>query len=125
MGIDYGEKRVGIAVSDPSKTFSSPLIVLENTNDLVEEIEHLCKEQEVEAIVVGESKDYKMEDNKIMEKINVFVEELNKLGIPVHMHPEFLTSREAEHIQGKTEMHDASAAALILKSYLETHINKK
>ena len=60
--------------------------------------------------------------NEIMKKISPFVKDLEeKLGLPVHMHPEFLTSMEAERLQGKNDMHDASAAALILKSYLDTN----
>ena len=59
-----------------------------------------------------------------MTEIKPFVENLKKLGLSVHLHPEFLTSAEAERLQGKNHMHDASAAALILKSYLETKNNK-
>ena len=56
-----------------------------------------------------------------MKEILPFVGDLRKvLGVPVHLHPEFLTSREAEQLQGHNDMHDASAAALILKSYLES-----
>lgn len=120
LGIDYGAKRVGIAVSDPEKTFAFPLIVLENKENLISEILELCKDNSVEAIVVGESKNYQLKENKIMREIEPFVEKLkSSINLPVHMHPEFLTSMEAERIQGHNEMHDASAAALILKSYLD------
>lgn len=120
LGIDYGAKRVGIAVSDPEKAFAFPLIVLDNTENLISEISELCKSNSVEVVVVGESKDFKLKENKIMKEIEPFVDELKKvLKLPIHMHPEFLTSMEAERIQGKNDMHDASAAALILKSYLD------
>ena len=57
-----------------------------------------------------------------MKDIVPFAKSLEtELRIPVYMHPEFMTSQEAERIQGKNSMHDASAAALILKSYLDTH----
>jgi len=124
LGVDYGGKRVGIALSDESKAFANPLVVLDNNESLVEQIEKICREKEVELIVVGESQDYNFKDNKIMDEIRVFVGELeNKLKLKVVLHPEFLTSMEAERIQGKNHMHDASAAALILNSYLG--INKK
>lgn len=126
LGIDYGSKRVGVAVSDETKTFATPLIVLENTEDLITQIEKICKEQSIELIVVGDSKDFDFKENKIMEEIKPFVESLkSKLDIPIHMHPEFLTSQQAEHIQGKNEMHDASAGALILQSYIDTNKNGK
>jgi len=124
LGIDYGGKRVGLAVSDETKTFANPLVVLENTPDLISRIEKICKEKEIDGVVVGESKNFDFEENEIMKEIKPFVESLKStLNIPVHMHPEFLTSRDAEHIQGKNEMHDASAASLILQSFLDTKNN--
>lgn len=121
LGIDFGEKNVGLALSDELLTMAFPLSVLENTPNLVEEIGKICKEKEVGLIVVGESKNYAGDENEVMKKIKPFVSELEeKLKIKVVMHPEFLTSIEAERLQGKNDMHDASAAALILKSYLES-----
>ncbi len=120
LGIDYGSKRVGLAISDPSKTIAVPHSVLKNDSTLLSQIKDICKNESIETIVVGESKNYDFKDNFIMKEIRPFVESLkNGLGIPVYLHPEFLTSREAEHIQGSGDMLDASAAALILKSYLE------
>jgi putative holliday junction resolvase len=122
LGIDYGEKRIGVAMSDERGDFAYPLSVLQNTPDLVAVILKICKENNIQEVVVGESRDFSQKENKIMEKIKVFVNDLEKVvQLPVHMHPEFLTSQEAERIQGKNEMHDASAAALILKSYLDMH----
>ncbi len=121
LGIDYGEKRVGLALSDERGDFSYPLSVLDNEGNLVEEILTICKEKKVETIVVGESRNFKQQENPIMKQVHELVEVLRiKTGLPVHLHPEFMTSLEAEHLQGHNEMHDASAAALILKSYLES-----
>ena len=121
LGIDYGAKKVGIAVSDDSADFAFPVVVLDNSDDLVSRVSKICEEHKVGAIVVGESKDYSQKDNVIMKEIKPFVANLEKsLGLSVHMQPEFMTSVEAERLQGKNDMHDASAAALILKSYLDT-----
>jgi putative Holliday junction resolvase len=123
LGIDYGTKRVGIALSDEGATFALPLKVLpnsKNNHDLLDSINEVVCDNEVKTIVLGESKDFKGEDNKIMDKIREFKEVLeNKLQIPVILEPEFLTSHAAEQFQGKNDMHDASAAALILQSYLD------
>lgn len=125
LGIDFGSKRVGVAISDETNSFAFPLKVLENSTDIVEDIVVLCKENRVSEVVVGESRDFSQKNNKIMEEIIPFVEKLKeKIGLPVRMHPEFLTSQEAERLQGKNEMHDASAAALILKSFLDLKNNK-
>ncbi len=123
MGIDYGSKRIGIALSDESHQFAFPHGVLQNTENVVAEIKKICEEKDVGEVVVGESKNFAQQENDIMVDIRRFVEELKKNTVyPIHLHPEFLTSAEATQIQGETRMLDASAAALILKSYLDTHI---
>ena len=120
LGIDYGSKRVGVAVSDEMGKFAFAKAVLVNDRMLLMAIRKICTEEKVEMIVLGESKDYQGEDNPIMKRILKHKNELEaELGLPVHLEPEFMTSAQAEHIQGKTAMHDASAAALILQSYLD------
>lgn len=121
LGIDYGAKRIGLAISDEAGNFVFPLKVLENTKNLIDDISSICKENKIEEIVVGESRDFSQNENEIMKEIKPFAENLKSaLGLPVHLHPEFLTSQEAERIQGKNRMNDASAAAIILKSYLNS-----
>ena len=120
MGIDYGSKRVGIALSDERGEFAMPHGVLANDKALVPAIAELCRKNAVSAIVVGKSQDYHGQDNPIMKKADAFAAELRKVAsAPVVFEPEFLTSREASHIQGETAGLDASAAALILKSYID------
>jgi putative Holliday junction resolvase len=117
LGIDYGEKRVGLALSDEQGDFSYPLSVIKNSDSLVSEIKDICKENNVGTIVIGE--------NPIMKSVKVLKSNLEKETVlPVILHPEFMTSLEAERLQGHNDMHDASAAALILKSYLETNKSK-
>ena len=125
MGIDYGKKRVGIALSDEGGEFALPHSVFVNSarlEELVEKVAKLCVEQKVGAIVMGESKDFHQVANPIMKdamKFKAAIEEATKIS--VYLEPEFMTSAEAEHLQGKNKMLDASAAALILKSFLESH----
>lgn len=122
LGIDYGLKNVGVAISDERLKFAYPLVVLQNSDILIFDIGRICKENKIVGIVVGDSKDFRQRDNEIMKIVKPFAERLEReLQIPVYFHPEFMTSVEAERLQGKNNMHDASAAALILKSYLETH----
>lgn len=120
LGIDYGSKRVGIALSDEAGQFAMPLIVLKNNKELLEEVRSIVTDNKVETIVMGESKSYKGEMNTIMEQITPFKALLEKeLSIKVIFEPEFMTSVAAERFQGKNDMHDASAAALILQSFLD------
>lgn len=124
IGIDFGTKRVGLAVSDESGRFSFPKKVLVNDKKLVQNIKKFCEENNVGGIVLGESKNFKGEDNKIMKEVSTFKTRLQKeTGLPVFWEPEFMTSQEASRIQGESKMLDASAAALILKSFLEKRNN--
>ncbi|MCK5021894.1 MAG: Holliday junction resolvase RuvX [Candidatus Pacebacteria bacterium] len=123
LGIDYGEKNVGIAISDDSGEMAFAKIVLENDKNLLENILNICNEENIETIVIGESFNFEGKPNPIMKKISFFKKELeNNSQLPVYLEPEFLTSAEAERIQGKTDKLDASAAALILKSYLDSRL---
>jgi putative holliday junction resolvase len=120
MGIDFGEKRVGIASTDEMGGFSLPRVVLVNDEKLLDEIERLADDWATEKIIIGESLDFKGKPNKIHESAEKFAQALKKRGRKIEFHPELLTSLEAERIQGKNEMLDASAAALILKSYIDS-----
>lgn len=120
LGIDYGEKRVGIAISDDEGKVAFPKIVLENNAELVQKIVDLCNETKIETIVIGESKNYKGEDNKINPKIISFKRELALISkLPIFLEPEFMTSMQVEKNFGKTDMLDASAAAIILQTFLD------
>jgi putative holliday junction resolvase len=123
IGIDYGSKRVGVAISDEGGQFGLPLVVLNNNSDLLSELEKLTKGYDVKELVMGESKNYKGEANAILEESLKFQRSLQSCGYIVHLEPEFMTSVNAERFQGKTSMTDASAAALILQSFLDKRRN--
>jgi len=120
LGIDYGEKNIGIAVSDIEATLAFPLKVLKNSNSVIREIKEVCQEKEIEAIVLGESLDLSGKPNLIMKDIGAFKELLqSELKKPVFLEPEFYTTAQALQTQGKTKMTDASAAAIILQIFLD------
>lgn len=124
MGIDYGTKRLGIALSDGDGKLAFPLLMIENREKTVEEIHRLCKENKIEIVVVGESINFKGQENPVMEEIKSFVLTLEKeTHLPVRLEPEFLTSAQASRVQGEHGKLDASAAALILQSYLDKKTN--
>ena len=119
IGIDFGEKRVGIAISDEDGKIAFPALVLENNNKLLQNIFSFCQENDIKNVILGESKNYKGQSNLIMKKINSFKLELESLRLKVFWEPEFMTSIQASRITGENKMLDASAAALILQSYLD------
>jgi methionine--tRNA ligase beta chain len=126
LGIDYGEKRVGVAISDIEAKVAFPKVVLENNQDLFKNIVDICAENEVGSIVIGESKNYKGEDNKINPKIIIFKRELsNVIKLPMFLEPEFMTSLQVETTFGKTDMLDASAASIILQTFMDKDRNRQ
>lgn len=127
IGIDYGSKKVGIALSDEAGTMGFPHGVLPNTSELVSEIAKLVAEKEVGAAVVGESRNFSGEDNPVAARAREFAERLTaRTGLPVHFEPETYSTQEARRYPDGTRMPgspdvDASAAALILTSFLERY----
>lgn len=123
LGIDYGTKRVGIAMSDESAKFAIPFTVIANSRTLskglADEIEKITVTNGVKEIVIGESTDYKGKPNEIMAGSLELKRRLEDKGFVVHLEPEFMTSVHAERFQGKNAKSDSSAAALILQAYLD------
>lgn len=140
IGIDFGLRRVGIAVSDDTGKLAFPHSVIPNNENLLREIEKIIEEEKIGSIVMGESKNFAGEPNKIMAEINGFKKILEeKIKLPILFESEFMTSAQAEKgirsrrpdthsVRGsgsrlkhrdKNKMNDASAAAIILQSYLD------
>ncbi len=133
LGIDFGSKRVGLALSDESGTLAFPYKVLLNDKALLPEVALIITEQKVKLVVMGESKDFNGKDNAIAKSADEFKQALEKLTHKkVEYEPEFLTSvqagrnyaRRPEASRGgnapkESGMLDASAAAIILQSYLD------
>ena len=124
MAIDYGKKRVGIASTDETGDFALPRAVWPNDEALVDKILKLRVEEQIEKIIIGESRNLDGSPNPIQKDIDNLKSELAKHGVEIVSHPEVFTTLEARRLQGQTEMTDASAAALILKSFIDTMYNK-
>lgn len=120
LGIDFGSRRVGIAISDETNSMAFPYAVIQNNEKLIEEIGQMIIKEKITNIIIGESFDYAGTPNKIMKSIKDFASTLEqKTKLTISFEPEFLTSIQAQHLQGKNEMHDASAATIILQSFLD------
>lgn len=119
LGIDYGTKRVGVALTDENGAMAFPHDTLPNDAALRERLAELAKEKEVGAIVIGLSYALDGVPNAVQKEIDALATHLKEtLKIPVHLEPEQFTTQAALRLQGRTEKTDASAAALILDGYL-------
>ncbi len=120
LGIDYGSKRIGLSISDDTATVAFPYKTIINTAKCIDEILEIIKAERVIKVVLGESKDRNMKDNLIMVKIHAFKKDLEEKGIEVQFHSEFFSSSQVVSIMGEQNKSiDASAAAIILQSYLD------
>ena len=120
MALDYGEKRVGLASTDDTGHFALPRAVLPNDESLLEKVLAFKIKEGIAKVVIGESRNLDGSPNPILTEIEKFKKTLEEKGVEVVLHPEVFTTMEARQLQGQTAMTDASAAALILKSYLDS-----
>jgi putative Holliday junction resolvase len=143
LGIDYGTKRIGVAVSDENGTLAFPKEIVLNDSNTMNRLSEIIKEENVGELVIGESVDFSGKLNALSGRIEVFILELEeKFHLPVHKQKEFLTSVEARRGKGgKREMSqsqahskikqiksgraDAKAAAIILQRYLDRRSRQK
>ncbi|OHA80070.1 MAG: hypothetical protein A2747_00395 [Candidatus Yonathbacteria bacterium RIFCSPHIGHO2_01_FULL_44_41] len=125
LGIDYGTKRIGIAISDEGGTLAFPYAILENSKGSIAEIKTVCAHESVEMIIIGESVDYKGQPNIVKKEIDKFIVALRKvIGVPIMEEREFLSTQQARFYQMKKKHVDDSAAAIILQSYLDRKNNR-
>jgi len=130
LAIDYGQKRIGLALSDALGLTAQPLAMLVRTNrqNDLRRLRSLCRAHGVRQIVVGHPVHMSGESNSMADEAERFATRLRKeLGIPVDLQDERLTSWEAEQIAAETRPSsrrkrgalDDVAAAILLREYLE------
>ncbi len=123
LGIDYGSKRVGLALTDEAGRMAFPHSVIPNDADLVPTLITLIQKEKVGTIVIGHSLNKENKPNKVQTAIEELVTALTlETGLPIHLEPEQYSTQAALHIQGRNAMTDAAAATLILNSFItSTH----
>lgn len=127
LGIDYGEKRIGVAVSDDDCKFAFPKYVEvtkgpERLRVLARNLKKIIEQENIGAVVVGLPLGFSMQETESTKKARNFGEFLkNELNVEVFFQNEVLSTKEIEKSGGSTEgMIDASSAALILQSFLDS-----
>ncbi len=129
LGLDPGEKRIGVAVSDPLGITAQGIDVITYTDleEALARIEGVCSTYSVEKIVVGNPLKMNGSRGSASGKAEIFAKALrNKLGLPVEMIDERLTSSTAEKTlltanvrrKKRRTVKDKLAAVLILEQYL-------
>ena len=131
MGIDHGQARIGLALSDPTGLLASPLQVLERRRRLKQDLKQIAKlgeEHGVSAIVVGMPFEMSGEVGKKAKEVRQFIRNLaTHVEVPIHEWDERLTTVAADRaldtmeVRGgrRKELVDQMAAAVILQGYLD------
>jgi putative Holliday junction resolvase len=138
LGIDYGTKRIGIAVSDETASLAFPLGTIKAGENALREVIEVARENAIQKIIIGESNNFNGEANPVMKYILLFKQKLEDAEFLVELEPEFMSSMAAARQfapptpsrlrgtgDGSRKAHpsqenlDSSAAALILQNYLD------
>lgn len=123
IGLDIGERRIGIARGTTTTRLASPLTVLLVGDDVVSEIDRIAKEQGVTTLVIGYPRSLDGTETKQTKWVKQFVQKLKPLGLEIVWQDEAATTLQAEAEQKvgrKKYAVDAHAAAIILQDYLDT-----
>lgn len=119
LGIDYGSKRVGIAVSDERGVIAFPRFVVENNERLPSRIAEIAHDEDVQQVIIGDARASSGLENPITGEAEKFAAELRARGISTQFVPELWSSVEAARYNGGRDHNDASAAAIILQRFLD------
>jgi putative holliday junction resolvase len=131
LGLDVGNRRIGVAVSDELGLTAQPVLTLERKRSRREDLRslaRLCRRFGVAGIVVGNPLHLKGDASPQAAKTQAFAAELGELtGLPIHLWDERLTSHEAHQIlyeagrkrQEHRRVVDQVAAVLILQGFLD------
>lgn len=121
LGIDFGARRVGLSISDPAGTIAFPRATLPNDEKLLSQLTALITDENIGAVVVGDTRSHGGKDNPVTAEAETFVIALQTLiTVPIERVWEMWSSIEASRYAPEGKGHDdASAAAIILQRYLD------
>lgn len=130
LGIDYGLKRIGLSLSDPTKTLASPLPTIQNDIKSIDKILEIINKNDVEKIVIGYPVNMDGSKSEICNVIDKFIHSLStKVNLEIIKRDERLTSYIAqqqilESVKSKKKRQDKSlvdqfSARIILQEYLD------
>jgi len=126
LAIDYGTKRVGVAIGDSELKIAKPLCVLKNDKHVLNHIKRLVKEYSIERIVIGNPLKPSGGKSKMSEKVEAFADDLRSemREVDIILWDERYTSEETkEYLKGlspkkKRELKDKISAFIILRDYM-------
>jgi putative Holliday junction resolvase len=134
LGIDWGESKVGIAVSDPLGITAQPLPYIKNDQSMFVQLKAIIEKFEIEIILLGYPRQMSGKEGIAASKVRSFCENIkNELNIPVNMWDERLTTKMAEKSlinagisrEKRKELVDSISASMMLQSYMDSSNNNE
>ncbi|MEK7651665.1 MAG: Holliday junction resolvase RuvX [Patescibacteria group bacterium] len=123
LAIDYGEKRMGLALSDEEQKFAFEFEIW-SPEQIFEDLPNLLKEKDVSKIVLGNPLNMSGESTKKTEEVVEFKKKIETMcGLEVELVDERLSSKMAENISGHSKNIDSLAAQIFLQNYLNKQTN--
>lgn len=121
LGLDYGAKRIGVAVSNPEGTIAFPRGTVENDGAVMEAISSLIANENIEYVVIGDTRTISGAENPVTSDAETFAAGLkDAFDLPVELVFEGWSSIEASRYAPEGKEHDdGAAAAIILQRYLD------
>ena len=131
LAVDHGEKRIGLALSDPTTTIASPFKVIKHVSRLLDaaQVANLANENDVGLIVIGQSFDEEGHPNLAGRRAAKFAEALKvQTNIPIELFDESFSTQDARATRIEMGVSrkqraghmDELAAVMILRSYIES-----
>lgn len=126
LGIDYGAKRIGIAVSNDEGTIAFPRDTLKNDELLFAKLAQIIAEEKIQSIIVGDTRSYSNLANPVTKDAEAFVARLKKeTSLLVDFAGEAGSSIEASRYAPESDGHsDGAAAAIILQRFIDMQSKK-
>jgi len=127
LGIDYGRKKIGLAIGDTDTQLAEPLTTVGSFKFLILNFKSILNEQKIEKVVIG------IPGGEIEAEIKKFGQNFKKeIGLPVEYFDETLTTQEAQKVliasgrkrKSRKEIEDSVAAAIMLQLFIEGHQNQ-
>lgn len=137
LGIDYGTKKIGLAVSDKRGKIAFPKSIIPNNPDIIQSIFNIIKNEDIEKIVIGKSLDPWGSENIVQKHIDTFIKKISHSfsGEIIEQDERGSSVAARSHLWGKGNIEneawtgkknkkrrdhvDAGAAAVILQRYLD------
>jgi putative Holliday junction resolvase len=131
-GLDYGDRRIGIALSDPDRIIASAhaVVTYKNIHEALREVARVCRDAQADQVVIGLPLNMDGTHGPAVEKVRIFAAKLAGLvPIPIVMWDERLTTKSAHNVlieagtrrAARKNLVDKVAAQIMLQHYLDSH----